>query len=146
MYKIKRRWLPIYIVLLTATIIIAGGLIYLYYKTGSFDYLSTSLLVALFSSYILWSMVKIIRIKVAPKRLVVMVRCMKCGYSEERGYNKGDFIFKNVGECPKCQSPTLYIAGIYVKGGEEIGQKAPRFLLFRNLQPLLTPIVLKPSY
>lgn len=118
-YSIKKRWLPVYIILLVATIVLMLGLGYLYLKSGSTDYLSSILLVALFAAYIAWSISKVIKIKIAPKKLVSLIKCTHCDHSEERNYEKGDYVFKDLGRCPKCSKGRLYISGIYLKGEEE---------------------------
>lgn len=132
-YSIRRRWLPIYIILLVATIAIMLGLGYLYLKSGSTDYLSSILLVALFAAYIAWSISKIMRVKIAPRKLISLVKCTHCDYSEERDYRKGDYVFKELDRCPKCDEGRLYISGIYLKGGEQIREKLQPLPLLRVL-------------
>ncbi len=33
---------------------------------------------------------------------ITRVKCMSCGYTEERDFTKGDYVGKIVGKCPKC--------------------------------------------
>lgn len=43
---------------------------------------------------------------------VSVVRCTACDYREERSFQKGDYVFKSTGTCPKCGGEE-YIASIY---------------------------------
>jgi len=112
--RLKRRWLPVYVLLLAASLVVLGGLIYLYYLTESTDYATAAMVAAFFALYIGWSIYKVAGLKFKPRRVVTLVKCEKCGYSEEREYERGDFFFKEKGVCPKCGGPLL-VAGIYVK-------------------------------
>ncbi len=58
-----------------------------------------------------------------PKSIYTKVTCFKCGYSFERMYQKGDYIGKTVGRCPRCDS-YLVISAIYeVRPGEREEEK-----------------------
>jgi len=43
---------------------------------------------------------------------VSVIRCKSCDYREERSFQKGDYIFRVIGVCPKCGGEE-YIAYIY---------------------------------
>lgn len=121
--RIKKKWVPVYVVLLAATIVLLAGLYYLYMLTGSSDYSTAGLLDAAAVAYIAWSLYKLVGLKFKPREVVTLVECGKCGYREERPYEPGDYFFKEKGKCPKCGGP-LYIAGVYVKEeGEEASFK-----------------------
>jgi rRNA maturation protein Nop10 len=33
--------------------------------------------------------------------------CLECGLKKKRSFQVGDFVYKNVGECPKCKGYTV---------------------------------------
>ncbi len=33
---------------------------------------------------------------------ITRLKCTACGYTEERGFQKGDYVGKAAGKCPKC--------------------------------------------
>ncbi|GEM_PF-303238 len=121
--SLKKKWLPVYGVLAAATGVLLVGLMYLYAKTGANDYSMAAMVDSLFLLYILWSIYKLAKLEFKPRKVVTLVRCEKCGYSEERDYARGDYLFKVKGQCPKCGAPLL-VAGIYVK---EAGEEEPDF-------------------
>ncbi|MCC6046780.1 MAG: hypothetical protein LM571_01110 [Desulfurococcaceae archaeon] len=50
----------------------------------------------------------------AREELVSVLRCSKCGYEEIRKYNKGDYVGRPVGSCPRDGS-RMVIKAIYVE-------------------------------
>ncbi|RLE82040.1 MAG: hypothetical protein DRJ51_02520 [Thermoprotei archaeon] len=52
------------------------------------------------------------KIRIPEMSLVEVLKCNKCGYVEKRRPQKGDFVFKKVGECPKCGG-VIFIESIY---------------------------------
>ncbi|MHA1410195.1 MAG: hypothetical protein ACTSQY_07825 [Candidatus Odinarchaeia archaeon] len=49
---------------------------------------------------------------------VTVIKCYSCDYTEIRDFKKGDYIFKELGECPKC-SGVKYIKTIYTISPEK---------------------------
>ena len=45
-------------------------------------------------------------------KTVTSIACYKCKYGEERDFERGDFIGKSLGKCPKCKGQR-YIRSIY---------------------------------
>lgn len=39
-------------------------------------------------------------------KTITLIKCSKCGYTEEREFQPGDYILKPEKECPKCKSYT----------------------------------------
>ncbi len=117
MSKLKKKWLPVYAVLLVASLVVLAGLIYLYFLAKSTDYTTAAMVASFFVLYIGWSIYKVASLKFKPRKVVSLIKCEKCGYSEEREYEKGDFFFKDKGVCPKCGGKMI-VAGIYVKEEE----------------------------
>ena len=55
------------------------------------------------------------------------IECPKCDYENTREFKRGDFIFKRVEQCPKCNEDTI-ISSIYRKPEEKEKKKEkPRF-------------------
>ncbi len=51
-------------------------------------------------------------------KVLTMIRCTKCNYMSVRDFEKGDYILKEAGICPKCDG-TLLIHSIFRKTKEE---------------------------
>lgn len=56
---------------------------------------------------------------------ITVIKCEKCDYKEERKFQRGDYIFKQVGTCGKC-SGNLYIDDIYVVPPRKMGETKGR--------------------
>jgi len=46
------------------------------------------------------------------KRMLTVVECVSCSYRDKREYIRGDYVMKEIGECPICGGKTL-ITEIY---------------------------------
>jgi len=62
---------------------------------------------------LLFLVTSLIRVFIERKRLkreqfktVTLIKCSKCGYTEEREFQTGDYILKPEKECPKCKAQT----------------------------------------
>lgn len=76
------------------------------------------MLSTLFSFYVGFNLVKLLRIKTPKYNYVKVLTCPECGYSMVKPMAKGDYLFKVEGECPKCKS-SMHISALYkekVKG------------------------------
>ena len=51
-------------------------------------------------------------------KVLTMIRCTKCNYMSVRDFEKGDYILKEAGTCPKCDG-TLLIHSIFRETKEE---------------------------
>lgn len=83
------------------------------------DTLMTALLIALFLLLLTTLLPWLIsatssRSKAVKEELVELVGCPKCGYESSRKYEKGDYVGKVVGTCPK-DSSSLVVKVIYVE-------------------------------
>ena len=54
-----------------------------------------------------------------PLKMLTTIECRKCGFKNVRPFAKGDYVFKAVENCQKCNEPML-ITGIYI---EEVKKK-----------------------
>lgn len=47
-----------------------------------------------------------LRLTFRPPRIATTILCQKCGFKNIRDFERGDFIFKETEECPKCKEKT----------------------------------------
>ena len=110
--ELKARWLPIYLVLMIALILIAAHLAIMYITTGDTAYANLAVISGV-GIYLVYSGLNRLRkLKITRIRLVEVLSCYACGYSEQRVPEAGDYVFKTKGECPKCGS-RLVVSAIY---------------------------------
>jgi len=66
-----------------------------------------------FSAYLLFqSRRRMRRFTIKIQRVATTILCQKCGFKTIRDFQRGDYIFKETEECPKCNEKML-IASIY---------------------------------
>ena len=53
-----------------------------------------------------------LRLVLKPPRMDTTILCQKCGFKNVRDFERGDFIFKDTEECPKCKEK-MTIASIF---------------------------------
>lgn len=77
------------------------------------------------SIYILYQMRKrrILRLKLRNPKITTTIECKKCNFKSMRDFQRGDFIFKEIEQCQKCNEKML-ITAIYT----EIKEKKVRKL------------------
>jgi hypothetical protein len=46
-------------------------------------------------------------------KTITSLACHSCEFSEDREFQRGDFVGKALGKCPKCKKEKLYIRAIY---------------------------------
>lgn len=61
------------------------------------------------------------RLTLEAQRVATTILCRKCGFKNVREFQRGDYIFREMETCPKCNETTM-IASIYreVKEKEEV--------------------------
>jgi hypothetical protein len=65
------------------------------------------------STYILFqTRRRVMRLSLEIPPVLTTTACPKCGFKNVREFERGDFIFKKVGPCPKCNDPLL-VSAIY---------------------------------
>jgi len=52
------------------------------------------------------------RLPIQAQRVATTILCQKCGFKNIRDFERGDYIFKETEECPKCNEKMM-IASIY---------------------------------
>lgn len=66
-----------------------------------------------FSTYILFqTRRRVMQLSIEIPPVITTITCQKCGFKNQREFERGDFIFKQAGPCPKCNE-TLLVSAIY---------------------------------
>lgn len=79
------------------------------------------------STYVLFQTRKrIMRLRIETPPITTTIECRKCGFKSVREFQRGDFIFKEVEPCQKCNEKML-ITAIYreVRGKEKERERFP---------------------
>ncbi len=50
-----------------------------------------------------------------PGKVMSIVRCAQCSFKQIKNFTLGDYVYKTVGQCTQCGSPSLFINGIYTE-------------------------------
>lgn len=77
--------------------------------------------VALSTYVLLQTRRRLLSLKIVPPQITTTIECRKCGFKSIREFQRGDYIFKEVGPCQKCNEKML-ITAIYreVKEKEKV--------------------------
>lgn len=81
----------------------------------SLDFLIAGIICMSISIYFSYKYKQLLRLRILKTpQVVTNIKCVNkiCNYKEERLFQEGDYIFKNIGKCPKCNSD-LFIYAIY---------------------------------
>lgn len=79
-----------------------------------------------FSTYVLFQTRKrILRLKIEIPPITTTIECRKCGFKSVREFQRGDYIFKDIEPCQKCNEKML-ITAIY-REVKEKGKEGTRF-------------------
>lgn len=79
-----------------------------------------------FSTYVLFQTRKrILRLRIEIPPITTTIECRKCGFKSAREFQRGDYIFKDVEPCQKCNENML-ITAIY-REVKEKGREGTRF-------------------
>ncbi|MGQ9565018.1 MAG: hypothetical protein ACUVT5_00530 [Candidatus Bathyarchaeales archaeon] len=54
----------------------------------------------------------VMRLALKIQPVITTISCQKCGFKNVREFERGDFVFKEVGPCPKCNDKLL-VSAIY---------------------------------
>ena len=85
-----------------------------YIRHGKIDVINMvfSISAVFLAAYMFLQMRRKINISIKPPRVLTLIQCLKCDYRDMREFEKGDYILKEIGPCPKC-SGTLVIYSIF---------------------------------
>ena len=114
-----RRISSLFMVLVFLMLVLSLAALYqifeAYSKTKTLDFASAMLSVSAIalSIYILSMMRrKPVKLGFEPPKVSTVLECLSCNYKKVRKFERGDYIFKDAGLCPKCNSKML-ISSIY---------------------------------
>jgi len=120
-YEVKKRWLPVYFISFMALVVLGSFFLLMYLGTNKDEYLNASMLVFLFSGMAGFNAFKLFKVNPPKYKTMKVIECIGCGYKiTSDKVERGDYINKEVGNCPKCEEGKLLITGIY---REKIGKK-----------------------
>jgi hypothetical protein len=116
----QRRVSPVVTIILLITFLLSLFSIFLgldYYMGGDLDTGSTYLILGAttlaLSSYVLFQTRKrLLRLALKTQPITTTIICEKCGLKNVRDFHRGDYIFKEVEACPKCNEK-MVITSIY---------------------------------
>ncbi|HLE74575.1 MAG TPA: hypothetical protein VI864_00825 [Candidatus Bathyarchaeia archaeon] len=78
------------------------------------------------SAYVLLqSRRRVMSMKIANPSMMTMIECRKCGSKSVREFQRGDYVFKELGPCEKCPDDKMMITAIYKEVKEK--EKASPF-------------------
>ncbi|MBS7646977.1 MAG: hypothetical protein QXQ64_07835 [Candidatus Bathyarchaeia archaeon] len=76
-------------------------------------------------TYVLFQMrQRIIRLRIEAPPITTTIECRKCGFKTVRAFQRGDYIFKEVDICQKCNEKML-ITAIYREVREKVKASSP---------------------
>lgn len=62
---------------------------------------------------------RVMRLSIAIQPVMTTITCQKCGFKNVREFERGDYVFKQVGPCPKCKE-TLLVSAVYREIKEKV--------------------------
>jgi hypothetical protein len=66
-----------------------------------------------FSTYVLFQTRKRVQqVSLELPPVMTTITCQKCGFKNQRVFERGDYVFKDAGPCPKCNN-NLLVSAIY---------------------------------
>ena len=123
---LMRRISSLFLVIILVTLVMA--IVALYQAVNAFraEDLNTGINFAMigattlaFSAYLLFqSRRKMRRFTIRIQRVATTILCQKCDFKTIRDFQRGDYIFKETEECPKCNEKML-ISSIYREAKEK---------------------------
>lgn len=108
------------LVLSVIAIVVAIGA---YFETGSLEVTIYLLVIGFISMglagyYAFQSRKHVANLKIEDMPILTTIECQKCGIKSTRDFQRGDYVFKELEQCPKCEDKQL-ITAIY----REVKQK-----------------------
>ncbi|MFQ6094928.1 MAG: hypothetical protein ACE5NN_02180 [Candidatus Bathyarchaeia archaeon] len=124
-----RRISSIFMILVFVMLILSVAALYQVieaYRRGTVDITNIilSLSAIAVSTYMLLQLrAKPLKLGFEMQEVSTTIECPKCGYKNSREFKRGDFIFKTVEQCPKCND-NMIISSIYRKPEEKKREKS----------------------
>jgi hypothetical protein len=119
-------------VLMIVLIVLALSIVALVWAAMSFEenplmtgYLAVIGFIAMsLSAYVLLqSRRRVTSMKIVNPSMMTMIECRKCGVKNVREFQRGDYVFKELGPCEKCPDDKMMITAIY----KEVKEKEKTF-------------------
>ncbi|MFW6117205.1 MAG: hypothetical protein ACOC6G_01300 [Thermoproteota archaeon] len=120
----KRSWIALLIIFSALALSVAAlFLAYTFFpETMDYYWLFLGVLGATLSIYILFqARRKMKSLDIEPPTIMTTVECRKCGFKNIREFERGDYIFKEMEPCQKCDENML-ITAIYREASEKEGE------------------------
>jgi hypothetical protein len=122
--SVTRRVSSLFIAVIVITVVLSAAALYygitayLGGDEGSFFLLIGFSGLALSGYMLLQTRRRMPRIVFKPYQIATTTLCQKCGFKNIRDFQRGDYIFKEAEECPKCEKKMM-ISSIYREAEEE---------------------------
>ena len=106
----------IYITLILSVVAIFVG-VTAFYETGSMEVTAYLLAIgfialALSGYYLFQSRKHVATLKIDAPKILTTVECIKCGIKSTRDFQRGDYVYKELDKCTKCEDKQV-ITAIY---------------------------------
>lgn len=124
--QVRKAMFPMILVFIVIVALLGISFYYLYsaYQAYTSGLLNDALYYALLSvggigitTYITYLIRKRTLSKKPEPRIVTSIECKKCEFKNLRKFEKGDYVFKTIDTCQKCNEPMI-ITGIYAETQE----------------------------
>jgi UPF0716 family protein affecting phage T7 exclusion len=56
---------------------------------------------------------RVMKMKIEAPQVMTTIECKKCGHKSVREFQRGDYVFKELGPCQKCPDDKMMITAIY---------------------------------
>jgi len=113
--RISIFFITVILVMLVMSLVALMLAVETYVTQGNIDVMNTILSVSTIalSIYLLFQMRKrTLSLDFEALKVLTVIQCTKCNYRNVKDFEKGDYILKEVGSCPKCDG-TLLIYSIF---------------------------------
>lgn len=110
--KVKKApvfFITVIIVILAMSLIALLLSIDSYVRYGKIDVINMVLSIStvFLALYMFLQLRRKINVGLEALKVLTVIQCLKCGYSNVREFEKGDYILKETGSCPKCDGKLI---------------------------------------
>lgn len=110
--ELKSRWMPVYLVLIVALALVTVHMLIMYAYTHDTVYANLAVLSVMGVYLAFTGLDRLRKVKITRMRMVELLKCESCDYTEEKNTEPGDYVLKQKGACPKCGGRVV-VFGIY---------------------------------
>ena len=111
--RISTYLMMIVLIVLSLSVVALVSAVYLYPSDFQFAVILMAMgLIAMgMSVYVLFqSRKRVARMKIEAPKVMTTIECKKCGFKSVREFQRGDFIFKDLDPCQKCNDKMIITA------------------------------------